>query len=393
MVIRDAEAALAHQNSVTAQLDLQVITAILNAHLKTVAGGAALSNLQHDIETAVRTRTDLDTPGGARDFQRFLLGKLRDMRAVVASADLDDTSESALMAAWTSLYNASRTHQGIAPEAPAAQAAPASSPRSTGLPTVSDAGLAPEADVLPTDDPGWALPDPQPPLPSSPAPLAPAMPSIPGFGGGMMPGGATLPSSMPAWGMPGGVPVTGPLTTGDDRRLQDSGDTPGAEDPVDGVLPDGPDDNPPDGDAGAESRGAPEPPTPGPTTVTLPDGDTVTAASPQLAAAIKAATSGTPISDAFHRQGIAIPPPGTPVAEPIDPLKLTPGDIGIYTDRHALALGNNKVLLNGQIQDIATVGGPAFLGWEHPPPPTAVPATGADAPTPTRPASTSVVSV
>lgn len=34
--IADAEAALAHQNSATAQLDLQVVSAILNAHLKTV---------------------------------------------------------------------------------------------------------------------------------------------------------------------------------------------------------------------------------------------------------------------------------------------------------------------------------------------------------------------
>ena len=56
-------------------------------------------------KAAVITRSDLDTPAGARDFQRFLIGKLRDIRAVVAGASLDDTSNSALMAAWTSLYN------------------------------------------------------------------------------------------------------------------------------------------------------------------------------------------------------------------------------------------------------------------------------------------------
>ena len=106
--IRDAEAALAHQNSASAQVDLQVVTAVLNAHQKNAEGREALNRLQHDIEAAVTTRSDLDTPAGARDFQRFLIGKLRDIRAVVASASLDDTSNSALMAAWTSLYNSAK---------------------------------------------------------------------------------------------------------------------------------------------------------------------------------------------------------------------------------------------------------------------------------------------
>src|SRR6516165_5678658 len=106
--IRDAEAALAHQNSATAQVDLQVVSAVLNAHQKNAEGREALNRLQHDIEAAVTTRSDLDTPAGARDFQRFLIGKLRDIRAVVANASLDDTSNSALMAAWTSLYNSTK---------------------------------------------------------------------------------------------------------------------------------------------------------------------------------------------------------------------------------------------------------------------------------------------
>lgn len=59
--IADAEAALAHQNSATAQLDLQVVSAILNAHLKTVEGGESLHELQQEIEAAVRIRSDLDT--------------------------------------------------------------------------------------------------------------------------------------------------------------------------------------------------------------------------------------------------------------------------------------------------------------------------------------------
>ncbi|MFV0495659.1 DUF4226 domain-containing protein, partial [Mycobacterium sp.] len=107
-----AEAALAHQNSVSSQLDLHVISAILNAHAATVDGGGALDDLQQQVETAVATRSDLDTPAGAREFQRFLIGKLRDIRSVVAGTRLDDTSKSALMAAWTSLYNASLAGAG-----------------------------------------------------------------------------------------------------------------------------------------------------------------------------------------------------------------------------------------------------------------------------------------
>ena len=99
--IRDAEVALAHQNSATAQVDLQVVSAVLNAHERSTTGGEALDKLRDEIEAAVTTRSDLDTPAGARDFQRYLIGKLRDIRAVVASASLDDTSNSALMAAWT----------------------------------------------------------------------------------------------------------------------------------------------------------------------------------------------------------------------------------------------------------------------------------------------------
>jgi hypothetical protein len=98
---------------------------------------------------------------------------------------------------------------------------------------------------------------------------------------------------------------------------------------------------------------------------------------------------GASIADAFHQQGITIPPPGTAVTDPIDPLQVTPGDIGMFTDRHALALGHGKALLDGQIQHIATVSGPSFLGWEHPPVAAATAPARTDTPTPTRPAGTS----
>ena len=384
--IADAEAALAHQNSASSQLDLQVISAILNAHLKTVEGREALTALQRDTEAAVRARSDLDTPAGARDFQRFLIGKLRDIRAVVANTSLDDTSKSALMAAWTSLYDASRHRLGTpdeprpAPGRPTVEPARGIAPQPGGMP---DAGWDPALDSLLLDEPGPPGGDATTPAPAA-VPATPAMPmpgmspAMPGFGAAPIP--TVAPSGFTLPGLSGGDrtdPGFGALDGGPALDDPDTSDHGASEEPHEHK-----DDENRDNEAAARE---PDPPPAGPTSVTLPDGETVTVASPELAAAIKAAAGGVPIADAFQQQGITIPPPGTAVLSPIDPGLVTPGDIGIFTDRHALALGHDKALLDGQIQHLATVSGPSFLGWEHPPTPTSA---RADAPTPTRPAAT-----
>jgi hypothetical protein len=191
---------------------------------------------------------------------------------------------------------------------------------------------------------------------------------------------------MPSLAMPSGFPLPGPLQGAADKvspkdlddLLLDSDDP---EDQASSAK---------DGDERAEHHdaesAATQPPA-GPTNVTLPTGETVTAANPQLAAAIKAAAGGVPIADAFRQEGITIPPPGTAVSDPVDPSRLAPGDIGMFTDRHALALGQSEALLNGQIQHISTVNGPSFLGWEHPPGPIATAAPDRTAPpAATRPA-------
>jgi hypothetical protein len=380
--IRSAESALAQQNSSTAQLDLQVISAILNAHLTAVDGKEALNRLQTEVESAVRTRTDLDTATGARDFQRFLLGKLTDIRALIMGASLDDTSKSALMAALTSLYSASEESR-VAPPPPSAApavSAPAASPDDSAEPDDTDSDPYLEAplggddsDVSPADSPTQA-----------PAPtLSAAVPSVPAAAGFPPFTGAAPPGPMPGWGASGGSPIP--------DLLQALGKHGAPDDDLDAALareaPDFDDDAWSDDDdaddAGEEPAGEPV----GPTKVALPNGETVTAADPKLAAVIEAAVNGTPIADAFREQGIAIPPPGTAVIDRIDPPQLSPGDVGMFTDHHALSLGPGEALVNGQIQQISTVQGPSFLGWEHPPAPvpTAAPSK-ADPPTPTRPA-------
>src|SRR5246500_3967690 len=222
--IADAEAGLAHQNSASSQLDLQVVSAIMNAHLKTVEGGEALTRLQRETEAAVQTRSDLDTPAGARDFQRFLIGKLRDIRSVVVNASLDDTSKSALMAAWTSLYDASK-------DGPPAAATSAPVRSATQQSTdIADPGWDPLLDSPLGDDPGLLAGDSPEPYSTSgttaPAtPTAPVMPSIPNVGAGPIPGLGTAPGSLAAWSGPGGLPLAGPHERADPavRGLDDEG--------------------------------------------------------------------------------------------------------------------------------------------------------------------------
>ena len=177
-------------------------------------------------------------------------------------------------------------------------------------------------------------------------------------------------------GIPGGFALPGPPPASNEAPKE-----------LDDALTDDPEDRRSSDEDGHEDTepAAERPARSGPTTVTLPNGETLTAASPQLAAAIEAAAAGTPIAEAFQHEGITIPPPGTAVPDPLDPAQLAPGDIGMFTDRHALALGESRALVNGQIQHISTVTGPSFLGWEHPPVPVSAPDK-TEPPAPTRPA-------
>jgi hypothetical protein len=403
--MRKAEDDLAQQNSTAAQLDLHVVTAILNAHVTTVESGGQLRNLQQDVEDAVRARTDLDTPAGARDFQRYLIGKLRQIGAVVETARLDDTSKAALASAWTALYESSRS-------APRPSTAPHGSDRPAGpepaLPPYGvdqgNGATDPLFDQLLGDDLGWPESGSQVDVPAPPAaaaapPMLPMASGLPGFGGGAAP---------PASGLGGGLPPTLGIPQSEESQNSSPEDRAGrnademsladllGEDelPGDDEIATT-DDSPVDGEPASEEAPADVAPPSGPTIVHLPNGETVTAPNPQIAGVITAAVGGTPILDAFRQEGMSVPPPGTAVAHPLDPSRLRSGDLGQFTDRQALALDRDRALFNGQIQPVASVSGPSFLGWLHPPgpgpttpsstsPTTAPENTGA--PPPTRPA-------
>lgn len=399
-----AETSLARQNSVTAQLDLQVVSAILNAHATNAAGSGALDDLQSGVESAVIGSVNLDTPAGARELQRYLTGLIREIKIVVESSSLDATSKAALAAALASLYRGTTPaeEQRCKLDDPQSRL---STTESAGLesparPGVDSAGADPLLDELLAGD----YPETSPDMPAMPAgfatPTLPQIPAIPGLAG---------LSSAPASGMPlggvglpgGGLPIsdllarlaTEGLSRAEPGESPDLPDTPNesqdaaadhdrAKDGVtgDGVAGEG---DASDGEDEHADQASAE------RTVELPTGEVITAKSPELAKAISSAVAGTPIAEAFQSQGITIPAPGTIVTDPLDPERLAPGDIGVFTDRHALALGNGKAVLNSQIQPIASIADPSFLGWEHPPHPgTVTQSDDPDSPAPTRPAVT-----
>lgn len=374
-----AEAVLVQQLSTAAEFDRQIMAALRQAHKTTVEGRRRLDGLEGAIADAARA-WDLSTAAGAREFQRFLIAKLAEITAVVQEANDDDSSKRALAAALTSLYTAESGRGESPPEMGSTGSATDSAP-ATHAP-------ADELEAYPDDDPylDWPVEDESEPvqqgIPGRQSD-APGIPMVPGLGGDG-PGFGAMPAAMPA-----GIPSAGWMP-GPDRD-----DLPG----MDAYPPEDPDaagDAISDGDGEADGGGPyadaaqEDSREEGPVTVRLPDGATTTVANPQLAAAMQAAADGQPVADAFRRQGIDVPPPGTPVTAPVDANRLRPGDLGVFTDRHALAVGDGKALLDGQIHLVDNLRGPGFLGWQHPPAGVQEPAPASE-PAPTRPAMTQVV--
>lgn len=188
--------------------------------------------------------------------------------------------------------------------------------------------------------------------------------------------------------MPGVPAMSGLLPERPAREFDEPLDLPAMDEgPIDDDLTEL--DDPP-----ADDTDAPEPAPPAGdcTTVRLPDGGEMHAPTAALAEVFRAALNGTPVVDAYRAAGITVPPPGTAVPHPVEPFRVVGGDIGMFSDRQALALDRDRAVLDGRIQPVATVGGPSFLGWLHPPSQGATTAASAPdpaaptAPTQTRPA-------
>lgn len=101
-------------------------------------------------------------------------------------------------------------------------------------------------------------------------------------------------------------------------------------------------------------------------TVTLPNGVARVVHSHALAAAVTGVLDGASLPRCYAKAGLAVSPPAGDGAVLAGELVL--GDIGHFTDRHILALGEEEFYVDGAIVDIGDIdtSTPDFLGWSHP---------------------------
>ncbi|MCH9737032.1 MAG: DUF4226 domain-containing protein [Actinomycetia bacterium] len=226
-------------------------------------------------------------------------------------------------------------------------------------------------------------------LPTMGMPLGAGVPGLggglPGLGGGGMPGlGGGLPGSFMdplsgalgnlGQGAPEGPDLALPEETtgdgdGEDGGGLDEGDEGDGHSHDEGVAEGEGENQQTEPAATVPPLGEqPSDPELKPTEVRLPSGDVTEARSAHGVQAVQAALNGDPVSAAYEKTtGITLPPPGTPVTEPVPPRQLMAGDVGMWEDHLVMALGNEKVLVSGQEQPLSSVGtGPDFLGWFDP---------------------------
>jgi Domain of unknown function (DUF4226) len=398
--VKKLQGELKNRYSAISDAEEKLSAVLLTAHATTADGQQRLNDIQHTIVEAVNNPSlSLATPAGEEAFLRFLRSQIKNIGDVVNSGDLTAEDQAAAAHALGQLYgqDAAAEHpehdQGADPsssEAPGTPQTPASSP---AVPP------GPLADPVPID-PGVGSADPMP------TPLSDVLGDAPldGLRADSLPGLASmLPGALGGLGGLGASPLDGlsglageaaPLAgltsqLGDDRagdHDRDVGedtsghDTHGDKDerssgdngPQSGSGRH-PGDQPQPGTQPDQTPGAGAPPAgpasvPAPTTlVSLPDGSNATARTPALAQAVAAHLAGTPVEAAYRAAGIQLPPPGTPVANPVDPSSLSCGTVGVFKDHYVVALSSVKAYQDGQVVPLAAVASsPDFLGWVDP---------------------------
>jgi F0F1-type ATP synthase delta subunit len=107
--IGEAQAALSRQHAAAADADRALAEALASAHAATVDGIRRLDAIAAEIDLAVANQAAIgvDTAMGAREFQKFLIAKQRQILAVVSDAHELDTAKKALLEKLMAHYTAS----------------------------------------------------------------------------------------------------------------------------------------------------------------------------------------------------------------------------------------------------------------------------------------------
>jgi hypothetical protein len=383
---------------------------LLNAHAATAAGQQRLNEIQGKIIDAVNNPTmSIDTPAGERSFLTFLHGQVGAINDLVTTGSLTADDQAKTARALSKLYAVDGSGNGVGESstAPPESASPPPSAPPDSEPVDAGLGAEPVPDPSLSDVLGGV------PLDAGMGadPLS-SLGSLPGALGGLGGGSGTPLDGL--GGLAGAIaPLAGLASQAGDRGVdhdrspdtvekagdtsdtareaKDGKDTGGGADhtePV-GKGSDGADGQP-DQQNGAPAAGGPPaplaPPAPPTSTVRLPDGSSASARTPAAAQAVEAYLGGDTVDAAYSKNNLALPPPGTPVTDPVDPSRLACGDVGIFKDHYVVALSSVKALANGQVVPLGSVASsPDFLGWIDPtatagrpqpaPPPPAAPSS------------------
>jgi hypothetical protein len=369
---------------------------LLNAHATTAGGQQKLNDIQKKIVDAVNNPTmAMDTPAGERAFLTFLRNQVGATNDLLADGSLSAEDQSKAAQALAALYAAdngavnTNTSPNPADSGPG-QSSPTSGPSSPAgpdpAPAAADLGPAgaPEMSDPRLSDMFGGSPLGSDPL-SSLASMLPALGSVGGAGGSPLDSlsglaGAASPLAGLASGLGDQANHERPSDTAE--KTDDGPDHPkGSKDAKDGKADTT---TPPDGAQGAAGQpeqqaqnagnstpgDPPNPATPPATaspSVKLPDGSMATARSPQAAQAIRDYLAGKTVDAAYRQNNIQLPPPGTPVTNPVDPSRLTCGDLAMFKDHYVPVLSSVKAFVNGQVVPLESVSSsPDFLGWIDP---------------------------
>lgn len=367
------------------QLDKSAASTVEAIHAAGAAGQKALEEIQKDVDAKItELGPRLNTPDGQKELREFLKDKLSSAKKIIDDQIADAETKARQTRDMTQQYlDAAKSgpHKPGDDGDGSGGGSGGGGGSSGGGSGGSDQGTTPAATPAPLTSPyGQGMPG------AGMMPAGMPMPSMPSFGGGGMPGlggGDPLGALSGLGGLgnhgqdagfedgPGHGDAGSPKLhdadsgsgAGADKASDqiDSGTKPAADHGAAGAGTE------PAGNhvtnAGDAGGAGPD----GGTHVALPDGTTADARSAQGASAARAALGGAPVADAWHQAGVTVPPPGTPVTSPIPPTLLKAGDIGVWKDHLVMALGNNKVLVSGQVQPLTSVGsGPDFLGWMDP---------------------------
>lgn len=382
------------------ELDKSAASTIDAIHAAGTAGQQQLDGISKDVQDKItELGPRLNTPAGQQELRDFLKEKLTAAKKVIDQQIADADAKARHTRELTQKYADIGGGDDVKPAGNAGNGGnggEGGGPSSGGPTGSSEQSTTPSSAPVNAAAPGTS-PYGQGMMPGAGMmPAGMSMPQMPSFGGGGMPslGGGDPLSALGGLGSQGlghdpsssfrddtnggkGSGNDGPSNSkfkdGTETGTGNNSGKPGSETNGNTSPAGAPGTTGTNGGAtelAGNHQGAPgtDPNAPAPTThVSLPGGGDTEARTVQGAQAVKAALGGATVADAWHQAGVTVPPPGTPVTEPIPPTKLKAGDVGIWQDHLVMALGNGKVLVSGQPQPLSSVGtGPDFLGWMDP---------------------------